>query len=195
MNPVLRKKREGRGTRLLLSTNCGRWPVSRILSRTIIPLGGALLRALIATYPRVWRAGPARACSTCVGHASRLFGLAPCGVYPAMRLTTHAVRSCRTFSPLPCSCEWAVFSLWHLPSRSLDAPVPDVIRHTALRSSDFPPPVRLAANRQRSPGHLPSIIIREHRMSLDHQAAPGVSNVPPTTSFNVLYITLGPNAA
>jgi hypothetical protein len=35
----------------------------------------------------------------------RLFGLAPCGVYPAMRLTEHAVRSYRTFSPLPGSCE------------------------------------------------------------------------------------------
>jgi len=35
----------------------------------------------------------------------------------------------------------AVFFLWHWPSMSLDAHVPDVIRHTALRSSDFPPPV------------------------------------------------------
>jgi hypothetical protein len=34
----------------------------------------------------------------------------------------------------------AVSSLWHWPSRSLDAAIPDVIRHTALRSSDFPPP-------------------------------------------------------
>jgi hypothetical protein len=30
--------------------------------------------------------------------------------------------------------------LWHWPSSSLDAGIPDVIRHTALRSSDFPPP-------------------------------------------------------
>jgi hypothetical protein len=36
----------------------------------------------------------------------------------------------------------AVYSLWHLPSLSLDAQVPDVIRHTALRSPDFPPPHR-----------------------------------------------------
>ena len=34
----------------------------------------------------------------------------------------------------------AVCSLWHWPSTGLDARVPDVIRHTALRSSDFPPP-------------------------------------------------------
>jgi hypothetical protein len=35
----------------------------------------------------------------------------------------------------------AVSSLWHWPSRGLHAPVPDVIRHTALRSPDFPLPV------------------------------------------------------
>ena len=34
----------------------------------------------------------------------------------------------------------AVSFLWHWPSMSLKAHVPDVIRHTALRSSDFPPP-------------------------------------------------------
>ena len=30
--------------------------------------------------------------------------------------------------------------LWHFPSARLEPGVPDVIRHTALRSSDFPPP-------------------------------------------------------
>jgi len=30
-----------------------------------------------------------------------LFGLAPCGVLPATRVATGAVRSYRTFSPLP----------------------------------------------------------------------------------------------
>jgi hypothetical protein len=42
------------------------------------------------------------------GHESRseltppsLFGLAPCGVYPASDVTAGAVRSCRTISPLP----------------------------------------------------------------------------------------------
>jgi hypothetical protein len=34
----------------------------------------------------------------------------------------------------------AVSSLLHWPSRGLDTSIPDVIRHTALRSSDFPPP-------------------------------------------------------
>ncbi len=33
----------------------------------------------------------------------------------------------------------AVCSLWHFPSTGLEPSLPDVIRHTALRSSDFPP--------------------------------------------------------
>ena len=49
----------------------------------------------------------------------------------------------------------AVCSLWHWPSTGLNARVPDVIRHTALRSSDFPPPAspaRAVKVRQRPPG-------------------------------------------
>jgi hypothetical protein len=81
-----------------------------------------------------------------------LFGLAPCGVCPARVITVAAVRSYRTFSPLPrpfhkSSCNaiatyrtgGAVCFLWHFPSAELELGVPDVIRHTALRSSDFPP--------------------------------------------------------
>jgi hypothetical protein len=33
---------------------------------------------------------------------------------------------------------WAVYFLWHFPSDGLEPGLPDVIRHTALRSSDFP---------------------------------------------------------
>src|SRR5947199_8312842 len=33
----------------------------------------------------------------------------------------------------------AVCFLWHFPSSGLESTLPDVIRHTALRSSDFPP--------------------------------------------------------
>jgi len=33
----------------------------------------------------------------------------------------------------------AVCFLWHFPSTGLEPGFPDVIRHTALRSSDFPP--------------------------------------------------------
>ncbi len=45
-----------------------------------------------------------------------LFGLAPGGVYPATRVTTRAVRSYRTFSPLPpARAGSAVCFLWHFP--------------------------------------------------------------------------------
>jgi hypothetical protein len=40
------------------------------------------------------------------------------------------------FHPYPVS--GAVCFLWHFPSIRLEPDVPDVIRHTALRSSDFP---------------------------------------------------------
>jgi len=88
---------------------------------------------------------------------------------PCPRLYSRAVRSYRTFSPLPrrwndrndrpdrpgyCGSRVAlhrvretgaeegsraVSFLWHWPSAGLEADIPDVIRHTALRSSDFPP--------------------------------------------------------
>ena len=41
----------------------------------------------------------------------------------------------------------AVCFLWHWPSTGLEARVPDVIRHTALRSSDFPLPATPACAR------------------------------------------------
>ena len=49
----------------------------------------------------------------------------------------------------------AVSFLWHWPSMGFEAHVPDVIRHTALRSSDFPPPADTRVSeplRQRPPG-------------------------------------------
>src|ERR1700722_5285257 len=44
------------------------------------------------------------------------------------------------YLPNACASGLAVRSLLHWPSRGLEPSVPDVIRHTALRSSDFPPP-------------------------------------------------------
>ena len=118
-------------------------PVSRILSagrsgRTAIPLGRALLRGS-SDLPGglTHRAGtrPAEA------GTSSLFGLAPCGVCPARCIAAAAVRSYRTFSPLPQFRRTkAVCFLWHFPSADLEVSLPDVIRHTALRSSDFPLP-------------------------------------------------------
>ena len=49
-----------------------------------------------------------------------------------------------TWHPLESRLE-AVCFLWHFPSNGLESTLPDVIRHTALRSSDFPPPPLYAA--------------------------------------------------
>src|SRR5579872_609148 len=89
-----------------------------------------------ATYPKVLRAESVRMRF----HATPfLFGLAPCGVCHAPRIAARAVRSYRTFSPLPWALRLrAVCSLLHFPSGGLEPAIPDVIRHTALRSSDFP---------------------------------------------------------
>jgi len=90
--------------------------------------------AALATYPEVvtHRAG---ACPP--KRTPPLFGLAPRGVFPATAITGSAVRSYRTFSPLPRRSE-AVYFLWHFPSTALERRRPDVIRHAALWSSDFP---------------------------------------------------------
>ena len=49
----------------------------------------------------------------------------------------------------------AVYFLLHWPSSRLEAAVPDVIRHTALRSPDFPPPdCGFRRARQRSSSRL-----------------------------------------
>jgi len=69
-----------------------------------------------------------------------LFGLAPRGVYHAGRITPPAVRSYRTFSPLPIGLRRpAVFSLWHFPLKPLERFPPAVSRHAALWRPDFPP--------------------------------------------------------
>ena len=138
----------------------------------VIPLGGALPLALISDLPggfghcmeQPCGAGPAPGTGLAPWPLlPSLFGLAPCGVYPATAITGCAVRSYRTISPLPLrgAALWtspsgvpgcppkggvaeAVCFLWHWPSTGLNARVPDVIRHTALRSSDFPLPAILA---------------------------------------------------
>ena len=60
-----------------------------------------------------------------------LFGLAPGGVFHASLVTKAAVRSYRTFSPLPSyaeASEGGIFSV----ALSLRSPSPDVIRHRVL---------------------------------------------------------------
>jgi hypothetical protein len=63
-----------------------------------------------------------------------LFDLAPCGVFPATTVTSGAVRSYRTISPLPLLRRGGIFSV----ALSVGFPLPRVTRHTALWSSDFP---------------------------------------------------------
>jgi len=57
--------------------------------RSVAWLSSTLPRRPVAGDPADWRLLPS------------LFGLAPCGVYPASAVTVGAVRSYRTFSPLP----------------------------------------------------------------------------------------------
>ena len=106
--------------------------ISRVLSWTAIHLGPASPRAS-SDLPE-----------SSAGRANGfLFGLAPGGVYPATAVASGAVRSYRTFSPLPDDpkntgryvfCGTAVTT----PS---PAQSPGVTWHPALWSPDFPPVV------------------------------------------------------
>ena len=69
-------------------------PISRVLSWTVIHLGHASLHT--SSNLPVFSAGRAFQL-TPIEH---LFGLAPSGVYLAASVTTYAVRSYRTISPL-----------------------------------------------------------------------------------------------
>jgi len=103
-------------------------PVSRVLSWTVIHLG-RLSPTASSSLP---------GCGA--GHAmAPLFGLASGGVYPATTVASRAVRSYRTFSPLPVPLPaiGGVFSV-ALSVGSRTNP-PGVTWHPALRSPDFPP--------------------------------------------------------
>ncbi len=66
-------------------------------------------------------------------HTAPLFGLASDGVYTASTVTGEAVVSYTAIPPLPPE-GGGFFSV----ALSLGSPPPDVIRHPALRSPDFP---------------------------------------------------------
>lgn len=109
-----------------LCSQCGsftiyRRPIPQILSalagRITITLGGLLGRER--------------------GQRMDRLGLAPCGVYLAAFVAKRAVRSYRTFSPLPLR---AVYFLWHFPSDGIFAPSARLFkRRTALWSPEVPP--------------------------------------------------------
>ena len=115
------------------------WPVSRVLSWTVIYLGAAL---------------PRRSSNLPGNNASRanvpLFGLAPSGVYHAVRVTTSAVSSYLAGSPLPVLLRaiGGIFSV----ALSIASRRPVVNRHPALWSPDFP---LAAAGRAGKPAFQP----------------------------------------
>ncbi len=108
----------------------------------VIPLGAALPRTLISDLPggfdNCWKhpsdedLSPGAPFRTVLPHRAdaqpasgswprlpSLFGLAPCGVYPATAITGCAVRSYRTFSPLPLrGAPLRGAALWMNPSDS-----------------------------------------------------------------------------
>ena len=98
-------------------------PVSRVLSRTVIHLGYA--------SPHTSSDLPGNS----AGHTIvPLFGLAPGGVYTAADVTTSAVRSYRTISPLPRK-RGGIFSV----ALAVGSRRPGITWHPALWSPDFPP--------------------------------------------------------
>jgi hypothetical protein len=81
----------------------------------------------------------------------------------------------------------AVSFLWHWPSASLEARIPDVIRHTALRSSDFPPPVA-SRLREKSPAatarsSCQSPVYLEYRSGHAQSRRPAISTKPRALSI------------
>ena len=105
----------------------GSRPISRVLSRVIIPLG--------CTSPHTSSDLPESGAGHTIGF---LFGLAPGGVYPAVRVATNAVRSYRTFSPLPTRHSKVPTGGLFSVALSVGSRRPDVIWHPALWSPDFP---------------------------------------------------------
>jgi len=109
--------------------------VSRVLSGTVIHLGRTSPHAS-SDLPG-GRRGSRRAARK--AQPAPLFGLAPGGVYPAAPLTRNAVRSYRTFSPLPrAGCRQTRGGIFSV-ALSVDSRPPGVTWHPTLRSPDFPP--------------------------------------------------------
>ena len=115
---------------------------------TIIPLVPTSLAGSSDLPGSLGRAVLTSAFAPCGAPAdiASLFGLAPCGVLPAICLTADAVRSYRTFSPLP-AVKPAVCFLWHFPL--------DTLSNASPRPLAGMPPCGdrtfLPRNRERSP--------------------------------------------
>ena len=94
-----------------------------------------------------------RTCHTEMRRVS-LHGLAPDGVYPAQPVASLAVRSYRTFSPLPVTPlkreAGGLFSV----ALSLGLPPPGVTRHPDPVEPGLSSPAGLLRSRQQPSGHL-----------------------------------------
>ena len=112
---------------------CESRPVSRVLSRTVIPLGQPSLIAS-SDLPE-----------SSAGHAyGFLFGLAPGGVY----LATNCCQPCGALLPhLFTLTGTEVLRRLFSVALSVGSRLPGVTWHSALRSPDFPPPASDTAMR------------------------------------------------
>jgi len=112
--------------------------------RRIAPAGRSFLWAThrceaLATYPKVGRTEPARVRNRSFELPSYLVLLRVWFALPAALLRRRCALTA-PFHPYLRPKTQAVYFLWHFPSNGLEPALPDVIRHTALWSSDFPLP-------------------------------------------------------
>ena len=134
-------------------------PVSRILSAGLLRQDGhssgpRITARLKRPTRRLWRAEPARAPGEAYSARPRLppyLVLLRVGFALPAALLRRRCALTAPFHPYPGISAKAVYFLWHFPSNGPAqaklgrGTLPDVIRHTALWSSDFPPPTLDAA--------------------------------------------------
>ena len=129
-------------------------PISRILSAGLLPQDGHSSGPTHrceaqATYPEMKRAEPARDQANL--RLPPYLVLLRVGFALPVALLRQRCALTAPFHPYPDVATKAVCFLWHFPSTGLEPGFPDVIRHTALRSSDFPlPPLDAARATVRS---------------------------------------------
>ena len=104
---------------------------------TVIPLGHALLRGS-SDLPGGCGA-PSRHAPRANPRLPPYLVLLRVGFALPVALLRQRCALTAPFHPYLGVAAGAVCFLWHFPSTGLEPGLPDVIRHTALRSSDFPP--------------------------------------------------------